>query len=96
MDQLELGSLVLTASHTVYAQAANPDLYLDELVFWLAFRYDIAISVPALQQHLIEAGLIREIFFKIALERDEVLVQQWRDALAGDDFLRWISIYMRR
>jgi len=78
---------VLTAPHTVYTQAANPDLYLDELVLWLALHYDIVISVPALQQHLTEACLTREILLNIALERDEVLLQQWRDTLAGDDFL---------
>ena len=78
---------VLTAPRTVYTQAANPDLYLDELVLWLALRYDIAISVPDIQQHLIEDGLTREILLNIALGRDEVLLQQWRDMLAGDDFV---------
>jgi hypothetical protein len=82
-----LTRVVLTASHSVYTQAANPELYLDELVLWLALRHDISISVPALQQHLTEAGLTREILLNIALERDEVLLQQWRDMLAGDDFL---------
>ena len=56
-------------------------------MLWLSLRYDIAISVPALQINLIEAGLTREILLNIAHERDEVLLQQWRDALAGDDFL---------
>ena len=67
---------VLTASRTVYTSTADPDLYLDELVLWLALRHDIAISVPALQEILTEAGLTREILLSIALERDEVLSQQ--------------------
>jgi DDE superfamily endonuclease len=76
---------VLTAVHTLYTM--DPDLYLDELVLWLAIHHDIAISVPALQQNLTKAGLTRKILHKIALERDEVLRQQWRDMQAGDDFL---------
>jgi len=76
---------VLTAVHTLYT--TDPDLYLDELVLWLAIHHDIAISVSALQQNLTKAGLTRKILHKIALERDEVLRQQWSDMQASDNFL---------
>jgi hypothetical protein len=87
LTRTRLTRAVLTAPRTVYTQAANPELYLDELVLWLSLRYDIAIAVPDLQQHLTKDGLTREILLNIALERDEVLLQQWRDTLAGDDFV---------
>jgi hypothetical protein len=76
---------VLTAVHILYT--TDSDLYLDELVLWLAIHYNIAISVPALQQNLTKAGLTRKILHKIALERDEVLRQQWRDMQESDDFV---------
>ena len=76
---------VLTAVHTLYT--TDPDLYLDEIVLWLAIHHNISISVSALQQSLTKAGLTRKILHKIALERDEVLRQQWSDMQASDDFL---------
>jgi transposase len=76
---------VLTAVQTLYA--TESDLYLDELVLWLAIHHNIAISVPALQQNLTKAGLTRKILHKIALERDDVLRQQWREMQASDDFV---------
>ena len=62
----------LTASHTVYTQTADPDLYLHELALGLALNYNIAISVPTFQQILTEAGLTREILLTITFEREEV------------------------
>ncbi|KAF8234211.1 hypothetical protein L208DRAFT_1550679 [Tricholoma matsutake] len=62
---------VLTAVHTLYEQ--DSDLYLDELVLWLAIHHDIVISVSALHENLKEAGLTQQILHKIALERDEEL-----------------------
>jgi len=62
LARIRLTHAVLTASRTVYTQAAaDPDLYLYELVLWLALCQDIIISDPALQQYLTEAGLTREI-----------------------------------
>ena len=75
---------VLTAVHTLYKSDA--DLYLDELVLWLAFHHNIAISVSALQENLQKAGLTQKLLQKIAVERDEELHQQWKDMLVGDDF----------
>jgi hypothetical protein len=76
---------VLTAVHTIYE--SDPDLYLDELVLWLALHHDIVISVSALQENLQKARLTRKLLHKIAVERDEELRQQWRNMIAGDDFL---------
>jgi len=76
---------VLTAVQTLYESDA--DLSLDELVLWLALHHNIAISISALQENLQKAGLTRKLLHKIAVERDEELRQQWKDMLAGDDFL---------
>ena len=65
---------MLTAVHTLYS--TDSDLYLDELVLWLAIHHNIA-----------KAGLTRKILHKIALERDEVLRQQWREMQAIDNFV---------
>jgi transposase len=76
---------VLTAVQTLYE--TESDLYLDELVIWLAIEHDIAISVSALHLALKNAGLTRKLLHKIAIERDEELRAQWRDIQASDDFL---------
>jgi len=55
---------VLTAVYDIYQ--SDPDIYLDELVFWLAIHHDIAISKSSLQRNLEEAGLTRKLFQKIA------------------------------
>src|SRR5437016_3009225 len=55
---------VLTAVHTLYT--SDPDLYLDELVLWLAIHHDINISVSSFHENLTKAGLTRKILHKIA------------------------------
>jgi len=35
----------------------DPDLYLDELVLWLAIHHNIAVSISALHRNLEDAGL---------------------------------------
>ncbi|KIM73344.1 hypothetical protein PILCRDRAFT_15316 [Piloderma croceum F 1598] len=54
---------VLTAVHDIYK--SEPDIYLDELVFWLAIHHDIVISKSALHKNL-EAGLTRKLLHEIA------------------------------
>lgn len=76
---------VLTATQTLYENES--DLYLDELVLWLAVNHNIDISVSQLHEVLKKAGLTRKLLVKIAIERDEVLRQEWKDMQAGDDFL---------
>ena len=46
---------VLTAIQAVYNNEA--DVYLDELVWWLAVHHNLAISRSALQKTLVDAGL---------------------------------------
>ncbi|KIJ08666.1 hypothetical protein PAXINDRAFT_51482, partial [Paxillus involutus ATCC 200175] len=48
------------------------DLYLDEVVTWLALTHDIAISRSTLCRNLKELGLTRKILHKVAAERNEV------------------------
>jgi hypothetical protein len=55
---------VLTAVHTLYE--SDSDLYLDELVLWLAVHHNIGISVSALQENLQKARLTRKLLPKIA------------------------------
>ena len=76
---------VLTAVQTLYE--VDSDLYLDELVLWLAVEHDIKISVSALHSTLVKVGLTRKLLHKIAIERDEELREQWREMQASDDFL---------
>lgn len=59
---------VLTACYDIYQK--DPDIYLDELRFWLAFHHDIVISIFALQKNLDDVGLNRKLLHKIARERD--------------------------
>jgi transposase len=82
---------MLDAIHIIYK--SNPEIYLDELQFWLTIHHDIAISVPALQQNLEDAGLTCKILHKIAAERDEVPHAEWRENITqnfsgtGDEFV---------
>jgi transposase len=76
---------VLTAVRTLYA--SDSDLYLDELVLWLAIHHDIAISISALQETLEKVGLTRKTLHKIAIERDEESRQQWKDMQVSNDFV---------
>jgi transposase len=71
--------VVLTAMENLYQDQS--DLYLDEVLIWLAFHHDIYISKSTLQRTLTEAGLTRKVLQKIASERNEDLRQQFRDAI---------------
>lgn len=73
---------VLTAVQDIYN--GEPDLYLDELVFWLALHHDIVISKSALHTNLKEAGLTRKLLHKIAIERDAQLRQNYLDIINGE------------
>jgi transposase len=73
---------VLTAVQELYR--GEPDLYLDELVFWLAIHHDIVISKSALHTNLKEAGLTRKLLHKIAIERDAQLRQDYLDTINGE------------
>jgi len=68
---------ILTAIHQLYETTA--DLYLDELVWWLALHHYIMISCPALQQNLQQAGLTWKLLWKLALERDPALRLEWKE-----------------
>lgn len=67
---------VLTV-HQVYGAAA--DIYLDELVWWLAIHHDIVISCSTLQETLQAAGLTWKLLQKLALERDAALRLEWKE-----------------
>jgi transposase len=73
---------VLTACYEIYQK--DPDIYLDELRFWLAIHHDIVISTSALQQNLDAVGLNRKILHKIARERDEQQRQDYWDVIRND------------
>lgn len=77
---------VLTAVHTLFE--TDSDLYLDELVLWLAIEHNIAVSVSTLHATLKNVGLTRKILHKIAIERDEELREQWREMQGSEDFLQ--------
>ena len=64
--------------------ASDPDMYLDELQYWLALHHDIAISIPALQRNLTETGLTRKLLLKIASERDQQLRDEWNEQIRNN------------
>jgi hypothetical protein len=68
---------VLTAVHQLYETTS--DLYLDELIWWLALYHDIVISHSGLQQNLQQAGLMRKLLRKLALKRDAALRLEWKE-----------------
>ena len=69
----------LTALHTLYEQESN--LYLDELVTFLAVEHGIIVSLSTLSQNLFEAGLTRKILHKLASECDEILQEEWKQSI---------------
>ncbi|KAG2744232.1 hypothetical protein P692DRAFT_201722169 [Suillus brevipes Sb2] len=60
---------LMTACEDLFTEES--DLYLDEVVTWLALTHNISISVSTLCRNLKEAGLTRKLLHKIAAERDE-------------------------
>lgn len=86
-----IGLLAMTAIQDIYSR--HPDLYLDELQWFLAIHHDIAISISALQENLEKVGLTRKILHTIASERDEARRQAFMDSIrqdfsgSGDEFV---------
>ena len=82
---------VMTAITEVYNNEA--DVYLDELVWWLAIHHDLPISRSALQKTLVTYGLTRKLLHKIARERDEELRAEFRAVIEdhsegrGEEFI---------
>ncbi|KAJ2911303.1 hypothetical protein MD484_g9111, partial [Candolleomyces efflorescens] len=78
-----ISRIVMTAVHTLFE--TDHDLYLDEIIYWLAINHNVAISKTALHDNLKHAGLTRKLLHKVAVERNEQLRQQWRDLISGDE-----------
>ncbi|KAG1860247.1 hypothetical protein DFJ58DRAFT_657887, partial [Suillus subalutaceus] len=60
---------LMTACEALFTEEL--DLYLDEVVTWLALTHNISISVSILCRNLKEAGLTWKLLHKLAAERDE-------------------------
>ncbi|KAJ7191724.1 hypothetical protein GGX14DRAFT_328056, partial [Mycena pura] len=75
---------VLTACYEIYQK--DPDIYLDELRFWLAIHHDIVISISGLQQNLDAVGLDRKLLHKIARERDQQQRSDYWDRATTDAY----------
>ena len=73
---------VFTAIQDIYQE--DSDLYLDELCTLLAAEHQIFVTTLTLSQTLIEAGLIRKVLHKLAIEWDEILQEDWRNGLHND------------
>ena len=56
-----------------------PDMYIDEILDWLAIAHGIGMSWTALDKHLRDANLTFKHLWKAAAERDEVARQEWRE-----------------
>lgn len=65
-----IGMAAMNAIKDIYAQ--NSDAYLNELQWHLAIHHDLAISVSALQETLVRAGLTQKVLHKIASECDKL------------------------
>ena len=81
-----IGLLALTVIRDIYTR--HPNLYLDELQWFLAIHHDLAISIQALQENLEKAGLTRKVLHRIAIERDEAQRQEFIESLSSTQFLR--------
>jgi len=64
-----IGMAAMTVIKEIYTR--NSNAYLDELQWHIAIHHDIAISISALQETLVRAGLTRKVLHKIASECDE-------------------------
>ena len=88
--------VAMTAIKEIYSE--HSDTYLDELQWYLAVHHDIAISLSALQENLVKAGLTRKILHKIASERNEELRAQFLHVIqhqfsgTGREFVRVCSL----
>jgi transposase len=69
---------LLTAIENLFIE--DSDIFLDEICTWLAFEHRITISTSALSRNLTQAGLTRKILRKLACERDEVRVSDYKDS----------------
>ncbi|KAF8151376.1 hypothetical protein B0H34DRAFT_664506 [Crassisporium funariophilum] len=78
-----IGLLAMTAIKDIYIR--HPDLYLDELQWFLAVHHNLPISKSTLQQNLEDAGLTRKVLRTIAIERDEAQRQAFRQAPSGQN-----------
>jgi transposase len=67
-------------THDLYTLLEEaPELYLDEIQEWLAAAHNIGISVSALHENLVDAGITYKLLRKAAAERDEDARQHFRD-----------------
>jgi hypothetical protein len=73
---------VLTAVRTIYEQ--EPDIFLDEMCTYLAIEHNLIVSSSTLSRNLIKAGLTRKRLHKLAIERDEELWDEFKEALRTD------------
>ncbi|KAJ7871628.1 hypothetical protein B0H14DRAFT_2259519, partial [Mycena olivaceomarginata] len=64
---------------TLLAEA--PEMYLDEIMDWVALYLDAAISRTALHMLINDAGLTYKILRRAASERDEEAREQWRQLI---------------
>jgi transposase len=64
---------------TLLAEA--PEMYLDEIMDWVALYLDAAISRTALHMLINDAGLTYKILRRAASERDEEVREQWRQLI---------------
>lgn len=86
-----IGMVAMNAIKDIYAR--NSDAYLDELQWHLAIHHDLVISVSALQETLVRAGLTRKVLHKIASERDEARQAEFMHSIqhnfsgTGDEFV---------
>lgn len=74
-----IAQATLTAIHTLYKQES--DLYLNELVTFLAIEHSIIVSTSTLSQNLLEAGLTHKILHKLASECDEILWAELKQSI---------------
>jgi len=73
---------LLTAYQDLFAQ--DSDLYIDEVIIWLALVHNIEISPTTLRRNLEEAGLTQKMLHKLAAERDEQRCGDWKDLIVQE------------
>ena len=81
----------MTAIKEIYTQ--NSNTYLDELQWHLAIPHNISISISALQESLVMAGLTQKVLLKVASECDDAHQAKFMHCIwknfsgTGDEFV---------
>jgi len=65
----------------------SPEMYLDEILEWIAVVHDVGMSMTALYRNLRDCGLTYKMLHKAAVEQDEEYRTAWRAEMQAN----WVA-----